>query len=113
MEMVCFAVQNAFSPSNEIHNCVISLGMGIELRAAASLKNVAESAVFSVNYTRCDGGGGYVDLGLNYIDITKHTNIQSRMVAEILAREVSKNESCYTLIYYQIRINTRNNLLFM
>ena len=56
---------------------------------------------------------GRVFLMLNYTDITENTYIQSRMVTEIMAREVSNFDSCYTLIDYQIHIETGRNMWFL
>ena len=50
---------------------------------------------------------------LKYTDITQNTYIQSSMVTEILAREVSNFDSCYTLIDYQIHIETGRNMCFL
>ena len=49
---------------------------------------------------------GRVFLMLNYTDITQNTYIQSWTVTEIMAREVWKYDSCYTLTDYQIHIKT-------
>jgi hypothetical protein len=43
---------------------------------------------------------------LNYLDITKHTYIQSCKVAEIMTRESLKNGKSFKLIDYQI--HTKN-----
>ena len=55
-------------------------------------------------YTRCPGRNvpefGRMFLKLKYTDITQNTYIQSWMVMEIIAREVWKYDSCYTLIDY-------------
>ena len=56
---------------------------------------------------------GRVFLTLNYTDITQNTYIQSRTVTEIMAREVWNFDSCYTLIYYQIHIETGRNMWFL
>ena len=50
---------------------------------------------------------------LKYIDITQNTYIQSLTVTEIMAREVWKYDSCYTLIDYQIHIKTGRNMWFL
>ena len=50
---------------------------------------------------------------LNYTDITQNTYIQSSMVTEILAREVWNFDSYYSLIDYQIHIETGRNMLFL
>ena len=56
---------------------------------------------------------GRVFLRSNYTDITQNTYIQSSMVTEILAREVLNFDSCYTLIDYQIHIETDRNMWFL
>ena len=50
---------------------------------------------------------------LNYTDITQNTDIQSSMVTEILAREVWNFDSYYSLIEYQIHIETGRNMWFL
>ena len=52
-------------------------------------------------------------LKLKYTDITQNTYIQSWTVTEIMAREVWKYDSYYTLIDYQIRIKTGRNMWFL
>ena len=65
-------------------------------------------------YTGCPGGNvpdfGRMFLTLKYTDITQNTYIRSRTVTEIMAREVWKCDSCYTLIDYQIHIKTGRNM---
>jgi len=56
---------------------------------------------------------GRVFLMLNYTDITQNTYIQSWTVTEIIAREVWKFDSRYTLIDYQLHIKTGRNMLFL
>ena len=56
---------------------------------------------------------GRVFLMLKYTDITQNTYIQSWTVTEIMAREVWKFDSCYTLIDYQIHIETGRNMWFL
>ena len=56
---------------------------------------------------------GRVCLMLNYTDITQNTYIQSWTVTEIMAREVWNFDSCYTLIDYQIHIETGRNMWFI
>ena len=50
---------------------------------------------------------------LNYTDITQNTYIQSSMVTEVLAREVWNFDSYYSLIDYQIHIETGRNMWFL
>ena len=68
-------------------------------------------------YTGCPGRNvpdfGRVFLKLKYTDITQNTYIQSWTVTEIMAREVWKYGSCYTLIDYQIHIKTGRNMWFL
>ena len=68
-------------------------------------------------YTGCNRRNGpnfgRVFLRSNYTDITQNTYIQSSMVTEILAREVWNFDSCYTLIDYQIHIETGRNMWFL
>ena len=56
---------------------------------------------------------GRVFLMLKYTDITQNTYIQSWTVTEIMAREVWKYDSCYTLTDYQIHIKTGRNMWFL
>ena len=56
---------------------------------------------------------GRVFLMLNYTDITQNTYIQSWAVTEIMAREVWNFDSCYSLIDYQIHIETSRNMWFL
>ena len=68
-------------------------------------------------YTGCPGRNvpdfGRTFLKLKYIDITQNTYIRSWTVTEIMAREVWKYGSCYTLIIYQIHIKTGRNIWFL
>jgi hypothetical protein len=50
---------------------------------------------------------------LNYTDITQNTYIQIWMITEIMAREVCNFDSCYSLIDYQIYIETGRNMWFL
>jgi len=56
---------------------------------------------------------GRVFLMLNYTDITQNTYTQSWMVWEIMAREVWNFDSCYSLIDYQIHIETGRSMWFL
>ena len=49
----------------------------------------------------------------NYTDITQNTYIQSWTVTEIMAGEFWNFDSCYSLIYYQIHIETGRNMWFL
>ena len=68
-------------------------------------------------YTGCPGRNGQnfgrVFLMLKYTDLTQNTYIQSWTVTEIMAREVWKYDSCYTLTDYQIHIKTGRNMWFL
>ena len=56
---------------------------------------------------------GRVFLMLNYTDITQNTYVQSWTVTEIMAWEVWNFDSCYSLIDYQIHIETGRNMWFL
>ena len=56
---------------------------------------------------------GRVFLRSNYTDITQNTYIQSSMVTEIMAIEVWNFDSYYSLIDYQIHIETGRNVWFL
>jgi len=56
---------------------------------------------------------GRAFLMLNYTDITQNTYIQSWTVTEIMAREFWNFDSCYSLIDYQIHIETGRNMWFL
>ena len=68
-------------------------------------------------YTGCNRRNGpnfgRVFLRSNYTDITQNTYIQSSMATEILAREVLNFDSYYSLIDYQIHIETGRNMWFL
>ena len=68
-------------------------------------------------YTGCNRRNGpdfgRVFLRSYYTDITQNTYIQSSMVTEILAREVWNFYSYYSLIDYQIHIETGRNMWFL
>jgi len=71
----------------------------------------------SAPYTGCPRRNvpnfGRLFLMLNYTDITQNTYIQSWTVTEIMAREVWNFDSCYSLIDYQIHIETGRNMWFL
>ena len=56
---------------------------------------------------------GRMFLRLNYTDITQNTYIKSGTFIEIMAREFSNFDSCYSLIDYQIHIETGRNMWFL
>ena len=56
---------------------------------------------------------GRVFLMLNYTDITQNTYSQSWTVTEIMARKVWNFDSYYSLIDYQIHIETGRNMWFL
>ena len=69
-------------------------------------------------YIQSVPGGNVPDFGrlflkLKYTDLTKNTYIRSWTVTEIMAREVWKYDSYYTLIDYQIHIKTGRNMWFL
>ena len=68
-------------------------------------------------YTGCNRRNGpdfgRVFLRSNYTYITQNTYIQSSMVTEILDREVWNIDSYYSLIDYQIHIETGRNMWFL
>ena len=68
-------------------------------------------------YTGCPRrkgpNSGRLFLRSNYTDITQNTYIQSRMVTEIMARDVWNFDSCYSLTDYQIHIETGRNMWFL
>ena len=68
-------------------------------------------------YTGCNRRNvrdfGRVFLRSHYTDITQNAYIQSSMVTEILAREVWNFDSYYSLIDYQIHIETGRNMWFL
>ena len=68
-------------------------------------------------YTRCNRRNepdfGRVFLRSYYTEITQNTYIQSSMVTEILAREVWNIDTYYSLIDYQIHIETGRNMWFL
>ena len=53
---------------------------------------------------------GRVSLMPKYTDITQNTYVQSGTVTEIMAREFWNFDSCYSLIDYQIHIETGRNM---
>ena len=68
-------------------------------------------------YTGCNRRNGpdfgRVFLMLNYTEKPQNTYIQSWTVWQIMASEVWKFDSCYTLTGYQIRIETGRNVWFL
>ena len=72
---------------------------------------------FILRYTVCPRRNvpdfGRVFLRSNYTDITQNTYIQCWTVMEIMAREVWNFDSYYSLIDYQIHIETGRNMWFL
>ena len=68
-------------------------------------------------YTECNSRNGpdfgRVFLRSYYTDITQNTYIQSSMVTEVLAREVWNFDNYYSLIDYQIHVETGRNMWFL
>ena len=74
--------------------------------------------IYLINkYTGCNSRNvrdfGRVFLRSNYTAITQNTYIQSWTVTEIMAGEVWNFDSCYSLIDYQIHIETGRNRWFL
>jgi hypothetical protein len=74
--------------------------------------------ILIVFYSAGCPGGNVPDVGriffkLKYTDITQSTYTRCWTVTEIMAREVTKYDSCYTLIDYQIHIKTGRNMWFL
>ena len=71
----------------------------------------------SNSYTGCNRRNGpdfgRVFLRSNYTDITQNTYIQSWTVTEIMASEIWNIDSYYSLIDYQIHIETGRNMWFL
>ena len=80
-------------------------------------KQALHTIVGNNTYTGCNRRNGpyfgRVFLRSNYTDITQNTYIQSSMVTEILAREVRNIDSYYSLIDYQLHIETGRNMWFL
>jgi len=78
---------------------------------------VQNRQLYYYHYTGCHRrkgpNFGRVFLMLNYSDITQNTYVQSWTVSEIMASKVSYFNSCYTLIDYQIHIETGRNMWFL
>ena len=75
------------------------------------------SYIYIYIYTECNRRNvrdfGRVFLRSNYADITQNTYIQSWTVTEIMARDVWNFDSYYSLIDYQIHIETGRNMWFL
>ena len=73
--------------------------------------------IYTYIHTECNRRNGpdfgRVFLRSYYTDITQNTYIQSSMVTEILATEVWNVDSYYSLIDYQIHIETGRNMWFL
>jgi hypothetical protein len=71
-------------------------------------------SIYMYVYTGCPRRNvpnfGRVFLMLTYTDITQNTYVQSWTVTEIMAREVWNFDRCYSLIDYQIHIETGRNM---
>ena len=81
------------------------------------LSILLQTYIYIYTYTGCPGRNvpdfRGMFLKLKYTNITQNTYIQSWTVTEIMAREVWKYGSCYTLIDYQIHIKTGRNMWFL
>ena len=82
-----------------------------------TVQQIRGKNIYIYIYTECPRRNvtnfGRVFLMLNYTDITQNTYMQSWTVTEIMAGEVWNFDSCYTLIDYQIHIETVRNMWFM
>ena len=86
-------------------------------RASCILGQAFQYSPENAFYTGCNRMNvrdfGRVFLRSNYTDITQNTYIHSLMVMEILARKVWNFDSYYSLIDYQIHIETGRNMWFL
>ena len=78
---------------------------------------LGKKCIYVRTYTGCPRRNvpdfGRMFLMIKYTDITQNTYIQSWTVTEIMAREVWKYDSSYTLIHYQIHIKNGRNMWFL
>ena len=114
-----------YCPAASFSNCVMTLyPVKVHLQTFLSIPITQKCQILSCDplvaneqYTGCPGGNvpdfGRLFLKLKYTDLTKNTFIRSWTVTEIMAREVWKYDSCYTLIDYQIHIKTGRNMWFL
>ena len=83
----------------------------------ATFLSIPNTARDKYSYTECPRRSvpdfGRVFPMLNYTDRTQNTNIQSWTVTKIMAREIWNFDSCYTLINYQIHIETDRDMWFL
>ena len=91
-----------------------------DLYNAMSSGQMGESSTdycLGTRYTGCNRRNvrdfGRAFLMLNYTDITQNTYIQSWTVTEIMSGEFWNFDSCYSLIEYQIHIETGRNMWFL
>ena len=101
--LVCYC--SIFHVFQILHSCII-------------LFPVIQSTFITIYiYTGCNRRNGpdfgRVFLRSYYTDITQNTYIPSSMVTEILAREVWNFDSYYSLIDYQIHIETGRKMWFL
>ena len=94
----------------KVHELYFKFRYSRRTLSAANIR-VRDMCLWDTGYPRRNGQNfGRVFLMLDYTDITQNTYIQSWTVTEIMAREVSNFDSCYTLIVYQIHIKTGRNM---
>jgi len=112
--VMCLSLtQTDWNAIDEYVNTVPACYVGYYASSVTSVKKFHPNA-YRQAYTGCPRRNvpefGRVFLMLNYTDITQNTYIQSWTVTEIMAREVWNFDSCYTLIDYQIHIETGRNM---
>jgi len=99
-------------------SCPLKLQRGAAKRLVISTDHFCVCIyIYIYIYTGCPRRNvpdfGRVFLMLKYTDITRNTYVQSWTVTEIMAREIWKFDSYYTLIDYQIHIKTGRNMSFL
>ena len=96
---------------------VISCTLTFRHRASCILGLAFHYSPDNAFYTGCNRRNvrdfGRVFLSTNFTDITQNTYIESWTITEILAREVWNFDSYYSLIDYQIHIETGRNMWFL
>ena len=131
-KVVCLGTQNpGHIESHAATHCAFTLSVNdyhhhhiINIIGIAEYKHIPWNQKYALTHERThdtDTGChrrngpnfGRVFLMLNYTDITQNTYIQSWTVTEIMTREVWNFDSCYSLIDYQIHIETGRNVWFL
>ena len=122
-----FSIRLSFFPIRNLvkwcHWLTFSTSLHIDFEVHCKLTSVQHSdwyigmCISIFKYTGCNRRNvrdfGRVFLMLNYTDITQNTYIQSWTVTELMTGEVWNFDSCYSLIDYQIRIETGRNMWFL